>query len=60
MSRRLKDTIPNHVVVLFKRKGATVDTSANTITATQKQTRHSVDRRTQKILVKRSNLTVSG
>jgi hypothetical protein len=47
-------------VTLFKKKGATVDTSANTITATQKQTRHSVDRHTQKLLIKRSNLTVSG
>ena len=59
-SRRLKDTLPEFVILLFKRRGASVDESTNTITATQKQTRHTVDRKTQALLKERGQLIVSG
>jgi hypothetical protein len=54
----LLNTIPQRVVNLFKRRGATVGT--NSITATSHVTRKTVDREKQKLLVKRGQLTVSG
>lgn len=57
---RLKRTISQFVIYLFKHRGATVDTSANTITATQNVTSKTVDRKTSKLLVDRGNLTISG
>ncbi len=59
-TRRLADTIAKHVVTLFKRRGATVDTSANTITATQAVVSKTVDRHTTELLEDRSQLTISG
>ena len=58
MSRRLKETISEYNVLLFKKRGASVDTSANTITATSKVVRKTVDRKTQKLLIARGQLTV--
>lgn len=58
MARSLKDTISQYVIDLFKRRGATVSTTA--ITATQATVSKTVDRETKKVLVNRSQLTVSG
>jgi hypothetical protein len=59
-SRRLKETISEYNILLFKKRGATVDTSANTITATQKVVSKTVDRHTAKLLKDRGQLTVVG
>ena len=67
MPRKLNNTISRHVERLFTRRGATLTAQSGTnpivneyLTATSKVTRKTVDRHTQKLLVARSNLTVSG
>jgi hypothetical protein len=59
-SRRLKDTLSEYLILLFKKRGAAVDQSANTITATLKVVRKTVDRKTADLLIERGQLTISG
>jgi len=59
-SRRLKETLSEYVILLFKRRGSTVDEITNTITATQNVVNKTVDRKTQALLKERGQLIVSG
>jgi hypothetical protein len=59
-SRRLKETLSEYNILLFKKRGASVDTSTNTITTTQAVVNKTVDRKTQALLKERGQLIVSG
>ena len=58
-TRRLTETISPYVVLLFNRRGATVDENLNTIATDTDTVRKTVDRFTERLLIKPGQLTLS-